>query len=60
MTTLHSLLNLPRWLVRVALVLLAGLCVAVALLHFAVSYTAVTGLLKLTDWLKDENKTRKS
>lgn len=57
MTTLLNLLNLPRWLVRVALILLAGLCVAVALLHFAVSYGAVIGLLKLSDWLKDENKT---
>lgn len=60
MITLHSLLNLPRGLTRVALTLLAGLCVAAALLHFAVIYTAVTGLLKLADWLKDENKTRKS
>ena len=60
MITLHSLLNLPRWLTRVALILLAGLCVAVALLHFAVSYGAVQGLLTLADWLKDENKTRKS
>ena len=52
------LLNLPRALTRLLLILLAAAIVGVSLAMFAVSYWATRALVGLSDWLKDENKTR--
>lgn len=54
------LLNLPRALTRLLLILLAAAIVGVSLAMFAVSYWATWALVCLSDWLKDENKTRQS
>ena len=54
------LLNLPRALTRLILILLAAAIVGVSLALFAVSYWATWSLVGLSDWLKDENKTRQS
>ena len=54
------LLNLPRALTRLLLILLAAAIVGVSLAMFAVSYWATRALVGLSDWLKDENKTRQS
>ena len=55
-----NLLNLPRALTRLLLILLAAAIVGVSLAMFAVSYWATWALVGLSDWLKDENKTRQS
>mgnify|MGYP006320261879 FL=1 len=55
-----NLLNLPRALTRLLLILLAAAIVMVSLTLFAVSYWATWALVGLSDGLKDENKTRQS
>ena len=55
-----NLLNLPRALTRLLLILLAAAIVGVSLAIFALSYWATRALVGLSDWLKDENKTRQS
>lgn len=55
-----NLLNLPIALIRLLLILLAAAIVGVSLALFAVSYWATWALVGLSDWLKDENKTRQS
>ena len=55
-----NLLNLPRALTRLILILLAVAIVGVSLALFAVSYWATRASVGLSDWLKDENKTRQS
>jgi len=55
-----NLLNLPRALTRLLLILLAAAIAGVSLAIFAVSYGATWALVGLSDWLKDENKTRQS
>lgn len=55
-----NLLNLPRALTRLLLILLAAAIIMVSLTLFAVSYWATWALVGLSDWLKDENKTRQS
>lgn len=55
-----NLLNLPRALTRLLLILLAAVIVIASLVLFAVSYWTTWALVGLSDWLKDENKTRQS
>lgn len=55
-----NLLNLPRALTRLLLILLAAVIVGVSLAIFALSYWTAWALVGLSDWLKDENKTRQS
>ena len=54
------LLNLPRALTRLLLILLAAAIVGVSLAIFALSYWTTWALVGLSDGLKDENKTRQS
>ena len=55
-----NLLNLLRALTRLLLILLAAAIVMVSLTLFAVSYWATWALVGLSDWLKNEDKTRQS
>ena len=55
-----NLLNLPRALTRLLLILLAAAIAGVSLAIFAVSYGATWALVGLSDWLKNEDKTRQS
>ena len=55
-----NLLNLPRALTRLLLILLAAAIVGVSLALFALSYWTTWALVGLSDGLKDENKTRQS
>ena len=52
------LLNLPIALARLVFILLVAAIVMVLLTLFAVSYGATWALVGLSDWLKNENKTR--
>jgi len=54
------LLNLPRALTRLLLILLAAVIVGVSLTLFGISYCATWALVNLSDWLKNEDKTRQS
>jgi len=53
-------LNLLRALTRLLLILLAAAIVGVSLAIFAVSYGTTWALVGLSDWLKNEDKTRQS
>ena len=53
------LLNLPRALTRLILILLAAAIVGVSLALFAVSYWATWALVGLSDWLKNEDTSTK-
>ena len=53
-----NLLNLPRAMTRLLLILLAAAIVGVSLALFAVSYCTTWALVGLSDWLENENKTR--
>lgn len=53
-------LNLLRALTRLLLILLAAAIVGVSLALFAVSYWTTWALVGLSDWLKNEDKTRQS
>ena len=55
-----NLLNLPRALTRLLLILLAAAIVGVSLAIFALSYWTTRALVDLSDWLKNEDKTRQS
>lgn len=55
-----NLLNLPIALIRLLLILLAAAIVGVSLALFAVSYWATWSLVGISDWLKNEDKTRQS
>jgi flagellar basal body-associated protein FliL len=52
-----NLLNLPRALTRLILILLAVAIVGVSLALFAVSYWATRALVGLSDWLKNTDTT---
>ena len=52
-----NLLNLPRALTRLILILLAAAIVGVSLALFAVSYWATRALVGLSDWLKNTDTT---
>ena len=54
------LLNLPRALIRLILILLAAAIIMVSLTLFAVSYGTTWALVGLSDWLENEDKTRQS
>ena len=54
-----NLLNLPRALTRLLLILLAAAIVMVSLTLFAVSYWATWALVGLSDWLKNEDTSTK-
>ena len=54
-----NLLNLPRALTRLLLILLAAAIVGVSLALFAVSYGATRALVGLSDWLKNEDTSTK-
>lgn len=53
------LLNLPRALTRLLLILLAAAIVMVSLTLFAVSYWTTWALVGLSDWLKNEDTSTK-
>lgn len=52
------LLNLPRALIRLILILLAAAIIMVSLTLFAVSYGTTWALVGLSDWLKDADNTK--
>ena len=54
-----NLLNLPRALTRLLLILLAAAIVMVSLTLFAVSYWTTWALVGLSDWLKNEDTSTK-
>ena len=51
------LLNLPRALTRLLLILLAAAIVGVSLAIFALSYWTTRALVGLSDWLKNTDTT---
>ena len=51
------LLNLPRALTRLLLILLAAAIVGVSLALFALSYWTTRALVGLSDWLKNTDTT---
>ena len=53
------LLNLPRALTRLLLILLAAAIVGVSLAIFAVSYGTTWALVGLSDWLKNTGTSTK-
>jgi flagellar basal body-associated protein FliL len=52
-----NLLNLPRALTRLLLILLAAAIVGVSLAIFALSYWTTRALVGLSDWLKNTDTT---